>query len=50
VAASPETIFAVATEHHLHASLTPMRSSVLERQGRLDGICKESERRAAANG
>jgi uncharacterized protein YndB with AHSA1/START domain len=33
VAAPPETIFAVLTEHHLYASITPMRRSVLEREG-----------------
>jgi len=33
VAASPETVFAVLTEHHLYAEITPMRKSVLEREG-----------------
>jgi uncharacterized protein YndB with AHSA1/START domain len=33
VAASPETVFAVLTEHHRYAEITPMRKSVLERQG-----------------
>jgi uncharacterized protein YndB with AHSA1/START domain len=33
VAAPPETVFAVLTEHHLYAEITPMRKSVLERQG-----------------
>jgi uncharacterized protein YndB with AHSA1/START domain len=33
VVASPETVFAVLTEHHLYAEITPMRKSVLERQG-----------------
>jgi uncharacterized protein YndB with AHSA1/START domain len=33
VAAPPETVFAVLTEHHLYAEFTPMRKSVLERQG-----------------
>jgi uncharacterized protein YndB with AHSA1/START domain len=32
-AAPPETVFAVLTEHHLYAEITPMRKSVLERQG-----------------
>ncbi len=33
VAASPETVFAVLTEHHLYAEITPMRRSMLEREG-----------------
>jgi uncharacterized protein YndB with AHSA1/START domain len=33
VAAPPETVFAVLTEHHLYAQITPMRKSVLEREG-----------------
>jgi uncharacterized protein YndB with AHSA1/START domain len=33
VAAPPETVFAVLTEHHLYAAITPMRKSVLERDG-----------------
>lgn len=33
VAAPAETIFAVLTEHHLYAEITPMRKSVLEREG-----------------
>jgi uncharacterized protein YndB with AHSA1/START domain len=33
VAASPETVFSVLTEHHLYAEITPMRKSVLEREG-----------------
>jgi uncharacterized protein YndB with AHSA1/START domain len=33
VAAPPETIFQVLTEHHLYAAITPMRKSVLEREG-----------------
>jgi len=33
IAAPPETVFAVLTEHHLYASFTPMRRSVLEREG-----------------
>jgi len=33
VAAAPETVFAVLTEHHLYAEITPMRKSVLEREG-----------------
>jgi uncharacterized protein YndB with AHSA1/START domain len=33
VAAPPETVFAVLTEHHLYAQITPMRRSVLEREG-----------------
>jgi uncharacterized protein YndB with AHSA1/START domain len=33
VAAPPETVFAVLTEHHRYAEITPMRRSVLEREG-----------------
>jgi len=33
VAAAPETVFAVLTEHHRYAEITPMRKSVLEREG-----------------
>jgi uncharacterized protein YndB with AHSA1/START domain len=33
VAAPPETVFEVLTEHHLYATITPMRKSVLEREG-----------------
>jgi uncharacterized protein YndB with AHSA1/START domain len=33
VAAPPETVFAVLTEHHLYAEITPMRKSILEREG-----------------
>jgi uncharacterized protein YndB with AHSA1/START domain len=33
VAAPPETIFAVLTDHQRYASITPLRGSVLERQG-----------------
>jgi uncharacterized protein YndB with AHSA1/START domain len=33
VAAPPETVFAVLTEHHLYAEITPMRRSILEREG-----------------
>lgn len=33
VAAPPQTVFDVLTEHHLYASITPMRKSVLEREG-----------------
>jgi uncharacterized protein YndB with AHSA1/START domain len=33
VAAPPETVFSVLTEHHLYAEITPMRKSVLEREG-----------------
>lgn len=33
VAASPETVFAVLTEHDRYAEITPMRRSVLEREG-----------------
>jgi uncharacterized protein YndB with AHSA1/START domain len=33
VAAPPETVFAVLTEHHLYAEITPMRKSALEREG-----------------
>lgn len=33
IAASPQTVFAVLTEHHLYAKITPMRRSILEREG-----------------
>ncbi len=33
VAASPETVFAVLTEHDRYAEITPMRKSALEREG-----------------
>ncbi len=33
VAAPVETVFAVLTEHHLYAEITPMRKSTLEREG-----------------
>jgi uncharacterized protein YndB with AHSA1/START domain len=33
VAAPPETIFAVLTDHRGYASITPMRRSTLEREG-----------------
>jgi uncharacterized protein YndB with AHSA1/START domain len=33
VAAPPETVFAVLTEHRLYAEITPMRKSALEREG-----------------
>ena len=33
IAAPPQTVFAVLTEHHLYATITPMRKSVLEREG-----------------
>jgi uncharacterized protein YndB with AHSA1/START domain len=33
IAAPPEIVFDVLTEHHLYASITPMRKSVLEREG-----------------
>ncbi|HEX2709052.1 MAG TPA: SRPBCC family protein [Solirubrobacterales bacterium] len=33
VAAPPQTVFDVLTEHHLYAAITPMRRSVLEREG-----------------
>lgn len=33
IEASPQTVFAVLTEHHLYAAITPMRKSVLEREG-----------------
>jgi uncharacterized protein YndB with AHSA1/START domain len=33
IAAPPETVFEVLTEHHLYAAITPMRKSVLEREG-----------------
>jgi len=33
VAAPPQTVFEVLTEHHLYASFTPMRRSVIEREG-----------------
>jgi len=33
VAAPPETVFAVLTDHRRYAEITPMRSSTLEREG-----------------
>jgi uncharacterized protein YndB with AHSA1/START domain len=33
IAAPPQTVFDVLTEHHLYAAITPMRKSVLEREG-----------------
>src|SRR5664279_3850849 len=33
VAAPPETVFEVLTEHDRYAAITPMRKSVLEREG-----------------
>jgi uncharacterized protein YndB with AHSA1/START domain len=33
IAAPPETVFRALTEHHLYAEITPMRKSVLEREG-----------------
>lgn len=33
VSAPPETVFRVLTEHHLYSEITPMRKSVLEREG-----------------
>lgn len=33
IAAPPEVVFAVLTEHERYAAITPMRKSVLERQG-----------------
>jgi len=33
VAAPVETVFSVLTEHHLYAEITPMRKSILEREG-----------------
>lgn len=33
IAAPPQTVFDVLTEHHLYAAITPMRRSVLEREG-----------------
>ncbi len=33
VAAPPETVFRVLTEHRRYAEITPMRKSVLEREG-----------------
>ena len=33
VAASPETVFDVLTDHRRYAEITPMRKSVLEREG-----------------
>jgi uncharacterized protein YndB with AHSA1/START domain len=33
VSAPIETVFAVLTEHHLYAEITPMRKSILEREG-----------------
>jgi uncharacterized protein YndB with AHSA1/START domain len=33
IAAPPQTVFDVLTEHHLYAAITPMRRSILEREG-----------------
>ncbi|MBK5219678.1 MAG: SRPBCC family protein [Thermoleophilia bacterium] len=33
IAAPPQLVFDVLTEHHLYAAITPMRKSVLEREG-----------------
>jgi uncharacterized protein YndB with AHSA1/START domain len=33
IAAPPQTVFDVLTEHHRYAAITPMRKSVLEREG-----------------
>ena len=33
IGAPPQTVFDVLTEHHLYAAITPMRKSVLEREG-----------------
>jgi uncharacterized protein YndB with AHSA1/START domain len=33
VAASPETVFEVLTDHRCYAEITPLRKSVLEREG-----------------
>jgi uncharacterized protein YndB with AHSA1/START domain len=33
IAAPPQTVFDVLTEHHLYAAITPLRKSVLEREG-----------------
>jgi uncharacterized protein YndB with AHSA1/START domain len=33
IAAPPQTVFDVLTEHHLYAAITPMRKSILEREG-----------------
>ena len=33
IAASPETVFAVLTDHRRYSELTPLRKSVLEREG-----------------
>ena|SRR5215213_7384820 len=33
IAAPPQTVWDVLTEHHLYAAITPMRKSVLEREG-----------------
>jgi uncharacterized protein YndB with AHSA1/START domain len=33
IAAPPQVVFDVLTEHHLYARITPLRKSVLEREG-----------------
>ena len=33
IQAPPQTVFDVLTEHHLYAKITPLRRSVLEREG-----------------
>jgi len=36
IGASPETVFAVLTDHRKYSELTPVRKSVLEREGEAD--------------
>jgi uncharacterized protein YndB with AHSA1/START domain len=36
IAASPETVFGVLTDHRKYSELTPVRKSVLEREGETD--------------
>lgn len=36
IAASPETVFAVITDHQRYAEMTPLRKSELEREGETD--------------
>lgn len=36
IAAPPETVFAVLTDHRLYSQLTPLRKSELEREGEAD--------------
>lgn len=52
VAAPPEVVFDVLTDHRRYAELTALPASELEREGigqLPSGVAKESERRAATH-